>query len=116
MPRFTTPRRGDIWMIDLDPAFGHEIQKTRPCVVVTNDHYNANNWVVLVVPLTSQTTARYDQVLVLPPEGGLRKPSVTLPDQLTAIDRSRMRRRLGRLTPSKILAIDESLRLVLDLF
>lgn len=115
MAKFATPRRGDVWMIDLDPAVGHEIQKTRPCVVVSSDHYNENNWVVLVVPLTSKATAQYDQVLVVPPEGGLTNPSVTLPDQLTAIDRARMRRKLGRLSPGKMLAIDDSLKVVLDL-
>ena|SRR5947207_2460237 len=115
MARYATPRRGDVWMVDLDPGIGHEIRKTRPCVVVTNDLYNANNWVVLVVPLTSQATARYDQVLMMPPEGGRTTASVTLPDQLTAIDRGRMRRKLGRLTPAKILGIDESLKIVLDL-
>lgn len=102
-------------MIDLDPAVGHEIQKTRPCIVVTSDSYNANNWVIVVVPLTSKAMAQYDQVLILPPEGGLKSPSVTLPDQLTAIDRSRMRRKLGRLTSGKMLQIDLSLKAVLDL-
>jgi len=115
MPRYAIPRRGDLWVVDLDPAVGHEIQKTRPRVVVTSDSYNAHNWVVLVIPFTSQLTARFDQVLVLPPEGGLTNPSVSLPDQLTAIDRGRLKRKLGRLTPGTMLRIDESLKLVLDL-
>jgi mRNA interferase MazF len=102
-------------MIDLDPAVGHEIRKTRPCIVVTNDTYNANNWVVVVVPLTSHAVAQYDQVLILPAQGGLTNPSVSLPDQITAVARSRLRRKLGSLTPAKMLQIELSLKAVLDL-
>ncbi len=111
-----TPRRGDVWLVTLDPTVGHEVQKTRPAVVVTSDLYNRENWVLIVVPLTSHPTAEYDQVLVLPPEGGLTSPSVTLPDQLRAVDRSRLARKLGRLKPASMSKLDKSLRIVLDLF
>lgn len=115
MPRQPRPHRGDVWLVSLDPAIGHEIQKTRPAVIVTSDDYNRYNWVVLVVPLTSHNTAEYDQVLVEPPEGGLSQPSVTLPDQLRAVDRSRLVRRLGRLEPETIVELNDTLRIVLDL-
>ena len=110
-----TPRRGDVWLVALGPAVGHEIQKTRPTVIVTNDLYNRQNWVVLVVPLTSHDAAEYDQVLVQPPEGGLKNPSVTLPDQMRAIDRSRLVKRLGRLRPDTMVQLNRSLKIVLDL-
>jgi len=109
------PRRGDVWLVSLDPTVGHEIRKTRPAIIVTNDVYNAHNWVVLVVPVTSSTRAEYDQVLISPPEGGLSNPSVTLPDQMRAVDQQRLVRRLGRLKPSTMHAVDRSLRIVLDL-
>jgi mRNA interferase MazF len=60
MPRQPRPRRGEVWLVSLDPSVGHEIQKTRPAVIVTNDDYIRYNWVVLVVPLTSHTSAEYD--------------------------------------------------------
>lgn len=109
------PRRGDIWLVSLDPAVGHEVQKTRPAVVVTSNVYNDHNWVIVVVPLTSHAQAKYDQVLVLPPEGGLTSPSVVLPDQIRAIDRQRLVKRLGKLSPVSIDRLDRSLRIVLDL-
>jgi len=115
MPRTPTPRRGDVWLVALDPAVGHEIQKTRPAVIVTNDLYNRQNWVVLAVPLTSHDSAEYDQVLVRPPEGGLTSPSVTLPDQMRAIDRTRLVKRLGRLKSETMLKVNRSLKIVLDL-
>ena len=115
MPRHPRPRRGEVWTVCLDPTIGHEIKKTRPVVVVTSDVYNAHNWVVLVMPLTSHDRAGYDQVLIHPPEGGLSAPSVTLPDQVRAIDRARLIKRLGKLTPATMLHINRSLRIVLDL-
>ena len=78
MPAHSRPRRGEVWMVSLDPTKGHEIKKTRPAVVVTNDVYNTHNWVVIVMPLTSHDHAEYDQVLIEPPEGGLTHSSVTL--------------------------------------
>jgi mRNA interferase MazF len=115
MARQSSPRRGDVWLVALDPTVGHEIRKTRPAVVVTSDLYNRQNWVILVMPLTSHESAEIDQVLILPPEGGLSNRSVTLPDQLRAIDRSRLVRRLGRLVDETMLKVDRSLKVVLDL-
>jgi mRNA-degrading endonuclease toxin of MazEF toxin-antitoxin module len=65
-------------------------------VVVTSDVYNRNNWVIVVMPLTSHATAQYDQVLIEPPEGGVGATSATLPDQIRAVDRRRLVKRLGR--------------------
>lgn len=115
MPRQPIPRRGDVWLTSLDPTIGHEVRKTRPTVIVTNDVYNRHNWVVLALPLTSHDVAEYDQVLVQPPEGGLARPSVTLPDQFRAVDRRRLVKRLGRLSDETIRQVDRTLKIVLDL-
>ena len=63
MPTYPVPRRGEIWLVSLDPAVGHELKKTRPAIVVTDDIYNEHCWVVLIMPLTSRDKAEYDQVL-----------------------------------------------------
>ncbi len=115
MKRSPTPRRGDIWLVALDPTIGHEIKKTRPAIVVTSDLYNRTNWVLLVLPLTSNDNAEVDQVLIRPPEGGVTSPSVTLPDQLRAVDRQRLVKRLGRLSPATLDRVNRTLKIVLDL-
>ena len=115
MPRHPMPRRGEVWLVSLDPTVGHEVQKTRPAVVVTNDVYNRHNWVIIVMPLTSHAAAEYDQALVQPPEGGLTSTSVTLPDQIRAVDRRRLVKRLGKLQPLTMQQVDRSLRMVLDI-
>lgn len=115
MPRYSKPRRGEVWLVNLDPAVGHEVQKTRPAIVVTNDVYNRHNWVVLVLPLTSRDKPEFDQVLIIPPDGGLSSPGVTLPDQLRAVDRVRLVKKLGQLRPVTMVQINQSLKVVLDL-
>jgi mRNA interferase MazF len=115
MPRIPIPSRGDVWLVSLDPTMGHEIQKTRPAIVVTSNIYNRHNWVVVVMPLTSHDSAEYDQVLIEPPEGGVTATSVTLPDQIRAVDRRRLVKRLGRVKEGTLHGIDRSLKIVLDL-
>lgn len=115
MPNYPYPRRGEIWLVSLDPTVGHEVKKTRPAIVVTNDIYNEHNWVVLVIPLTSSTTAAYDQVAIVPPDGGVSNPSVTLPDQLRGVDRKRLVKRIGAVDTDTLRQIDHSLKIVLDL-
>jgi mRNA interferase MazF len=115
MSRTPLPSRGDVWLVSLDPTIGHEVQKTRPAVVVSSNLYNRHNWVVVVMPLTSHDTAEYDQVLIKPPEGGVSSTSATLPDQIRAVDRRRLVRRLGRVGDDTLHRIDRSLKIVLDL-
>ena len=116
MPSTITPNRGEVWLVSLDPTLGHEVQKTRPAIVVTSDAYNRLNWVVVVVPITSHDTAEYDQVLIEPPEGGLAKKSVTLPDQIRSVDRRRLVKRLGQLDIETLCKVERSLKIVLDLY
>ena len=115
MPTYPIPRRGEVWLVSLDPTVGHEVQNTRPAIVVTDDIYNEHNWGVLIMPLTSRDKAEYDQVLIDPPNGGLSNRSVTLPDQIRAIDRQRLVTRLGSLTEATMQKVDHSLRVVLSL-
>ena len=115
MPTYPIPRRGEVWLVALDPTVGHEVRKTRPAIVVTNDIYNEHNWVVLVMPLTSRDNAEYDQTLIEPPEGGLSNRSVTLPDQIRAVDRQRLVTRLGTLSDATMREVDHTLRVVLGL-
>lgn len=109
------PRRGEVWLVTLDPTIGHEIQKTRPAVIVTSDLYNRHSPIFLVMPIVSRSTAEYDQVAIRPPDGGLRMASVTLPDQIRAVDDARLLRCLGRLRPETMAQVDALLRVVLDL-
>jgi mRNA interferase MazF len=94
--------RGEVHLVQLDPAIGSEIQKTRPCVVVSPDELNAHLRTVIVAPMTTGGRAypwrikcRFQQ----------RSGFVVL-DQLRTVDRERLVKRLGALsstTLSKVL-------------
>jgi len=97
-------RRGDVFLISLDPTRGDEIQKTRPCVIVSPDELNANLRTFIVAPLT---TGGHPYPFRVPCKFQGRSGHIAL-DQIRTVDRERLIRRLGRLSSStlaRILAI-----------
>ena len=91
-------RRGDVFLVPLDPTRGAEIRKTRPCVVVSPDELNEHLPTVLVAPLTSSARTRFCRV---PCRFRGRSGHVVL-DQIRTVDRARLLRRLGRLSAPTI--------------
>lgn len=92
--------RGDIWLVNLDPTVGSEIKKSRPCVVVSPPEMNKHLRTALVAPMTTQGSPASFRVPVT--HGG--KKGLILLDQIRAIDKSRLVKKLGALT-SKTLNI-----------
>jgi mRNA-degrading endonuclease toxin of MazEF toxin-antitoxin module len=85
-------------------------------MVVDRAEYRFDNRrVVIVMPVSSREAAQYDRVLIQPPKGGLKNPSVTLPDQVRAADRARLIGQPGDLKAETLARIDRSLRIVLGL-
>lgn len=87
----TGPLRDEVWLVALDPSRGAEIQKTRPCLVVSPDEINANLRTVIVAPMTT-TERRYPTRVRLMFQG---KTGQVALDQLRAVDRERLIRKLG---------------------
>ena len=104
------PRRGSVYRVALDPARGHEIRKTRPAVVVSNDHMNELAATVLVMPITSGHFAYYHWIPIQPPEGGLKKPSSIVTEQIRAIDKDRILGRIGAVRHETIVRIEAAVR------
>jgi mRNA interferase MazF len=96
------PKRGEVYLVNFDPTVGAEIQKTRPALVVKNDMANRHSPITIVAAITSQVDESLypTEVLIQPPEGGLSLPSVVLLNQIRSIDKRRLVRRLGVLTPA----------------
>ncbi len=88
-------RRGEVFLVELDPTRGAEIQKTRPCVVVSPDELNAHLRTVIVAPLTTGGQPYPFRV----PCHFSGKSGHIVADQLRTVDRERLVRRLGRLAP-----------------
>jgi mRNA interferase MazF len=85
------PRRDEVWLVSLDPTQGVEIQKTRPCLVVSPDEMNRHLQTVMIAPMTTVTRPYPTRV---PVRFQGKRGQVAL-DQLRAVDRQRLVRKLG---------------------
>lgn len=114
-------RRGEIRLVDLDPARGAEADKRRPAVIVSNDAANSTaerlgRGVVTVVPVTSNTARAYPfQVLLGAELTGLERDSKAQAEQIRSVAVERVGARVGMLTGELLAALDEALRLHLAL-
>ena len=116
----TTIERGMIIDINLDPVQGSETGKVRPCVVVTNDIYNARVPVIQVVPLTAwsekKSQIQTNVAVESSPENGLSEKSIADCLQTRPIDyRMRLSKMRGRLEPDYMNEIDQALKTVFSL-
>jgi mRNA interferase MazF len=93
-------KTGDIWLAQLDPTLGSEIQKTRPCVVISPDDMNAHLRTVIVAPMnTGSRPAGFRIAVTFQGKQGL----IVL-DQIRTLDRVRLVKRLGSLRPVTLAA------------
>ena len=100
------PKRGDVVLVALDPTRGSEIRKTRPCVVVSPDEINAYLRTVIVAPLT---TGGQKYPFRVPCRFASRSGEVVV-DQLRTVDRERVVRHLGRLSPATLAQVLSTLQ------
>ena len=109
------PRRGEIWIVNFNPARGSEQRGLRPALVVQNDVGNEYAATTIVAAISTTIRAYPVTVPLARGEGGLRKLSMVNLAQLLTIDKERLRRRLGRLPDHRLDAVDTALRVSLDL-
>ena len=115
--RIGFPKRGEVYIVAFDPTRGSEIKKTRPAVIIQNDIDNRYSPLTIVAPITSKfdETIYPTEVLVRAPEGGLKLDSVISINQLRAVDKERLGRRLGALRPATITLVNEAIAMSLAL-
>ena len=107
-PARPRPARGEVWLVNLDPTVGSEIQKTRPCVVVSPPEINDNLPTMLVAPLTSGSRPAPFRVAT----SFAGKSGLMLLEQVRVVDVRRLAKKVGqidRLTLSAALAVLRSL-------
>jgi mRNA interferase MazF len=110
-------RRGDVWVVGLEPVVGSEQAKTRPCVVVQRDAANRSGRTTIVVPVTDAKNKPVDTIrpLLRAGEGGLTKDSIALCRQVRVVDYLRLTKRLGTLPAKSAAAVSRGLIQILDL-
>ncbi len=114
-------RRGEVRLTDLDPARGSEADKRRPAIIVSNDRANATaarlgRGVVTVIPVTTNVVRVFPFQALLPAElTGLRFDSKAQAEQVRSVSVERLGAVVGRLPAQTMEAVDQALRVHLDL-
>ena len=112
----TKLRRGDVVIVRLDPAEGHEMNKTRPAVVVQNDVGNENSSTTIVAPATGTYRGYPFEVLVEASDSPFEKDSAVRLDQIRVVSiEERIHSVVGSLDTTTMAEIDEALKLSLAL-
>ena len=111
------PKRGEIYLVNFDPTVGAEIQKTRPALILQNDIANRHSPITILAAITSQfdDSLYPTEVLIRAPEGGLAVDSVALLNQVRSVDKRRLVRRLGAVTPETMERVTRALQISLGM-
>ena len=99
-------KRGEIWLVNLDPTVGSEIKKTRPCVVISPSEMHSHLHTVLVAPMTTAGRAAAFRIGVT--HDG-RKGLILL-DQVRAVDKTRLAKKLGAVSAKTLTATLKTLQ------
>ena len=112
-----SPKRGEVYLVNFDPVVGSEIRKTRPALILQNDIANRHSPLTIVSAITSQYEEPLypTEVLLKAREGGMRKDSVILLNQIRSVDRRRLARLLGSVTPETMRRVDRALQISVGL-
>lgn len=114
----TAPRRGEVYLVEFDPARGCEIQKTRPAVVIQNDIGNQYSRVTIVAAITSKLSPvpfRVDVTVQPTSTNGLSRESAIRLSQIHSVDRTRLIKRLGMLDAPTMQHVDDAIKISLGL-
>ena len=106
-----TASRFEVYLISLDPTQGHEIQKTRPCVIISPDEMNHHIATVIVAPLTSKGRDYPSRI----PLVFQRKKGQIVLDQIRTVDRKRLVKKVGKVDEFVMRKVGEAIKISLGL-
>lgn len=91
----------DVFLINLDPTIGHEIKKTRPCLVISPNEMNHTIRTVIIAPMTTKSRA-YPTRIPVQFEG---KTGWIVLDQIRTVDNLRLIKKLGSITKKEVIQV-----------
>ena len=110
------PRRGEVWLVKLDPTQGREQAGQRPALVLSVDPFNHGPAeLVVVLPLTSKAKGVPLHVAVSPPEAGLSLPSFIKCEDVRSVSKGRLLNRLGVVSAPTLSAVEDRIKRLLGL-
>ena len=109
--------RGGVYLAALDPTIGHEISKTRPVLVISNDKNNTFSGTVTVLPITSSSLNKIYpfEVGVEKGEGNLPKASKIKADQIRTLDKKRLIKTIGILSKDSMTKVEKAVKIHMEL-
>jgi len=110
-------KRGGIYLAALDPAIGHEISKTRPVLVISNNKNNTFSGTTTVLPITSKSLKRIYpfEVWIEKGKGNLPKNSKIKADQIRTLDKRRLIKTIGMLSDNDMVVVEKAVKIHLGL-
>lgn len=104
------PARGEIWLVSLGPVVGHEIGKTRPALVISNDRNNQFAETITVLPITSHVKKIYPFETFMPKtETDLPVDSKIKSNQIRTVDKKRLIKLIGNVSEEKLKEVRQAL-------
>ena len=113
MPWKSSPKRGDVVRVRLDPVVGSEQAGDRPALVISPDFINDRGPVILIAAITSQKTERIYpfEVLLEPSEGGLRLRSKVMLMHLRSVDKRRIIGQYGEVSDAVMSQVEDAVKI-----
>jgi mRNA interferase MazF len=96
----------EVFLIALDPTIGHEIKKTRPCVIISPDEMNDNIGTVIIAPMTTKSHNYPSRIEIK----FMKKDGWIILDQIRCIDKSRLVKKLGSIGDKEIKKVKETMK------
>ena len=109
------PKRGEVWLMNWNPARGSEQAGRRPALVIQNDIGNEKAPTTIVAAISSSVKVYPMNVQINPPEGGLDLPSIIKTNQILTISKARLEKQIGRLSRDSMDDVDRAIKLSLAL-
>jgi len=109
------PGRGEVWLVNWNPARGSEQAGKRPALVIQNNIGNEKAPTTIVAAISGSVRMFPMNVRIDPPEGGLDLSSIVKTSQILTVDKKRLEKRIGQLSAEKMEEVNGAIRLSLDL-
>lgn len=115
--RPSSPKRGEIYLVNFDPTIGAEIRKTRPALIIQNNVANRYSPITIVAAITSRAEESLypTEIAISRQESGLEHDSVVLLNQIRSMDKKRLIKRVGALRQETMERVNPGLELSLGL-
>ena len=109
------PKRGEVWLVNWNPARGSEQAGRRPALVIQNDIGNEMAPTTIVAAISGSVKIFPMNVKINPPDGGLDLPSIIKTSQILTVAKERLEKRLGRISTKKMEDVNRAIKLSLNL-